>query len=108
MPASAISPTVASASRPMTSRARSDMRSGPRGPQRVAHAAGGVDERRAVLVELLAQVADVGLQDAGVAAEVVVPHLVEDLRAREHAARVEHQVAQQAVLGGGELDELAG
>ena len=51
-----------------------------------------------MLVELLAQIADVGLQHAGVAAEVVVPHVVEQLRAGEHAARVEHQIAQEAVL----------
>jgi hypothetical protein len=33
--------------------------------------------------------------------------VVEQLRARQHAARVEQQVAQQAVLGGGELDRRA-
>ena len=57
-------------------------------------------------VELLAQVADVGLEHARVAAEVVLPDVLEELRAREHAARVEHEVAQQAVLGRGELDVL--
>src|ERR671910_437409 len=41
--------------------------------ERVAHAAHRVDQRRAVDVDLLAQVADVGLQHAGVAGEVVVP-----------------------------------
>ena len=79
----------------------------PRRAQRVADAAHGLDQRRAVRVELLAQVADVGLEHARVAAEVVVPHVVEDLRAGQHAARVEHQVAQQPVLGGGQLDRLA-
>ena len=59
-------------------------------------------------VELLAQVAHVGLQHARVAAEVVLPDVLEQLRARQHAARVEHQVAQQPVLGGGQLDGLAG
>src|SRR4051794_13099551 len=67
-----------------------------------------MDERRAVDVQLLAQVAHVGLQHARVAAEVVLPHVVEDLRAGEHAARVEHQVAQQPVLRGGQLDRRAG
>ena len=63
-----------------------------------------MDQRRAVQVELLAQVADVGLEHARVAAEVVVPDVVEQLRAGEHAARVEHQVAQQPVLGRGQVD----
>ena len=51
----------------------------PSGAQRVADAAHGVDQRRAVRVELLAQIADVGLEHARVAAEVVVPDVVEDL-----------------------------
>ena len=51
------------------------------------------------LVDLLAQVADVGLDDVGVAVEVVLPHVVEDLRLRERPAGVEHQVAQELVLG---------
>src|SRR6476646_4894200 len=97
--------TAPSRSRPMApststaarSRARREATAlGPRLAQRVAHAAHGVDQRRPVDVELLAQVADVGLEHARVAAEVVFPHMLEELRAREHAARVEHEVAQEA------------
>ena len=76
--------------------------------QGVADAPDGVDQRGPVRVELLAQVADVGLQHAAVAAEVVLPDVVEDLRAREDSARVEQQVAQQAVLGRRELDRRTG
>ena len=47
--------------------------------QRVTDQADGVDERRPELLELLAQVAHVGLHDVAVAAEVVVPDVVEDL-----------------------------
>src|SRR6185312_263896 len=75
--------------------------------QAVADAPHGADQRRAVGVELLSQVADVGLQHAAVAPEVVVPDMVEQLRAGHHAARVEHQVAKQPELGRGQLDRLA-
>ena len=44
----------------------------------------------------------------GVAAPVVLPDVVEDLRLRQHAAGVEHQVAQQLELGGGQVDGLPG
>ena len=55
-------------------------------------------------VELAPQIADVGLEHAGVAAEVIAPDVVEQLRPRHHAPSVEHQVAQQPVLGHGQLD----
>src|SRR6266540_2868363 len=51
-------------------------------------------------VELAAQVVDVGLDDAVVAAEVVAPHVVEDLALGQYPARVGHEVAQQLELGG--------
>src|SRR3954471_15138992 len=108
MPPTSSSPAAASTSTAARSRARReaiDLRS--RLAQRVADAAHGVDERRSVLVELLAQVADVRLEDARVAAEVVLPDVLEQLRAGEHAARVEHEVAQQPVLRRGQLDVLA-
>src|SRR3954451_24487296 len=109
MPPSSSIATAVRASTPARSRARSEtITSRARAAQGVTDAAHGVDERRAVDVELLAQVADVGLEHAGVAAEVVLPHVLEDLRAGQHAARVQHQVAQQPVLGGREVDRLAG
>jgi len=54
-------------------------------------------------VELAPQVADVRLDDVRVAAEVVPPHILEDLSLREDALRVEHEEAQQIELGRGEL-----
>ncbi len=48
-------------------------------PEGVADETDGVDERRPELLELLAQVADVGLHDVAVATEVVVPDMVQDL-----------------------------
>src|SRR6478752_9289742 len=67
----------------------------------------GVDHRLAAGVDLLAQVGDVKLDDVRLAAEVVVPHPVEDLRLGQHAPRVAHEVAQQLELGRGEVDLLA-
>ena len=46
----------------------------------VADEADGVEQRGAVLVELAAEVGDVGLQDVRVAVEVVLPDVIEDLR----------------------------
>src|SRR6478609_4916540 len=67
----------------------------------------GVDHRLPASVDLLAQVGDVELDDVGLAAEVVVPHAVEDLRLGEHALRVAHEVAQQLELRCGQVDLLA-
>ena len=58
-------------------------------------------------IDLLAQVADVGLQHPRIATEVVTPHVVQKLPSREDAARVEHQIAQQAELRGRQLDRSA-
>src|SRR5215218_5068210 len=75
--------------------------------QHVARAPHGVDHRRPVRVDLLAQVGDVELDDVGLPAEVVVPHPVQDLGFAEHPARVAHQIAEQLELGGGQRDLLA-
>ncbi|CPU65988.1 Uncharacterised protein [Mycobacteroides abscessus] len=66
-----------------------------------------MDHGRAALVDLAAQVGDVELDDVGLAAEVVVPDAVEDLRLGQHAARVAHEVPQELELGRGEPDLLA-
>ena len=98
-PASATNNTIATR-RPRSERIVSAV---PRA-QRVADAAHRLDQRLVAGVDLLAQVADVGLEHAGVAVEVVLPDVVEDLLARQHAARIEHEVVEQAVLGGRQFD----
>src|SRR5450756_1168049 len=75
--------------------------------EHVPHPAHGVDHRLPTSVDLLAQVGDVELDDVRLAAEVVVPHPVKDLRLAEYPARVAHEVAQQFELGRGELHDLA-
>src|SRR3954453_933284 len=80
---------------PTRSRARRDMGLCGRHPQPVAAAPDGVDERWLDAVELLAQVRDVRLDDVGVASEVVLPDVIEDLGLGEHSVRVQHEIAEQ-------------
>src|SRR3954452_5935487 len=74
----------------------------------VPGAAHRVDHRLAAGVDLAAPVGDVELDDVALAAEVVLPHAVEDVRLRQHPLRVAHQVPQQLELGGGEPDVVPG
>src|SRR3954447_5089009 len=74
----------------------------------VARPADGVDQLRLDVVDLLAQVTDVQLDDVRLALEVVLPYAVEDLRLRQHHPLVAHQVAQQLELSGGQVDLDAG
>ena len=76
--------------------------------QGVADQPDGVDDRGSGRLELLAQVAHVGLDHVAVSAEVVVPHVVEDLGLRQHVARVEEEETEQVELGRGQRDRLAG
>src|SRR5581483_3287052 len=54
----------------------------------------------------LAQPADVHVDGALVHVDVVAPHAVEQLAAREHAARRLHEELEQAVIGGAQVDRL--
>src|SRR6478672_1783646 len=98
------SPIAVSETTTVSRRARSDTELGL--AERVADEPHRLDQRRAERIELLAQVADVGLDDVRVAAEVVVPHVVEDLALCQHPARIQHQEPEQLELGAGELDRL--
>src|SRR5215475_14740673 len=81
---------------------------GGRKPEHVPDAAQGVDQPWSAAVHLAAQHGHVGLDDPGVAAEVVVPHMVEDLHLGQHPVGVAHEVPEQLELGGGQLDRLPG
>ena len=73
--------------------------------QHVADAAHGVQEPRlAALLGLAAQVAHVDAERVRARAEVVAPHALEDLRARQHLARVLEEQRQQLELGARELE----
>src|SRR5919204_1703284 len=61
----------------------------PRQPQAVTNAAHRVDQLRLLEVDLLAQMADVALDDAEIAPEVIAPDVVNDLRLRDHPPRVQ-------------------
>src|SRR6201996_5209265 len=70
-----------------------------REPQHVPDASKGVDQPWLLGVDLAPEHRDVGLDDPGVTAEVVVPDVVEDLHLRQHAIGVGHEVTQQLELG---------
>src|SRR5580704_7383051 len=78
---------------------------GPGEAQAETDGALGVDQVRPVTGQFAPQVGDVGRHDRAGPAEVVVPHVAEELGAGEHAAGVEHEVAQQPELSRGQLDE---
>ena len=90
------------------------MRPGPQSLSRVGRAehvadsANGVDQVRLGGVDLLAEVADVGLEHTGVAAEVVAPDVVEELGSGQDSSRIREEVAKQPVLGCRQVDELTG
>src|SRR5215470_18522922 len=85
-----------------------DITSGRGKPEHVPHAAQGVDQPRLGTVHLAAEHGHVRLDDPGVAAEVVVPHMVEDLHLGQHPVRVAHEIAEQLELGRGKLYRLPG
>src|SRR3990170_4514675 len=73
--------------------------------EHVPHTSHGVQQARlVVLFKLLSQVANVNLNNVALAAEVVVPHPVEDHFASEHLSRVAHKLFEQFVFFGGQVD----
>src|SRR5438105_3897564 len=103
----ATNPIAARATTPRSSRARNDRRPSNLLPFRFEHVAGlahRLDQRRAECIELAAQVADVRLDDIRVAAEVVAPHILEDLPLRQHPSWIQEEEAQQRELGCRQLD----
>src|SRR5439155_17677310 len=76
-------------------------------PERVADPAHRVDKVRFGPIHLLAQIADVRLDDRRVAAEIVMPDVVEDLFLGQHASRVDQHEPKQVELGGRELDRTS-
>src|SRR5687768_14455334 len=76
--------------------------SGFRGLQHVAESAHRADQLRIAVVQLAAQVTDIGLDGRRIAGELVVPNVIQDLRFRDDAVTVLHQIAQQTELGRGE------
>ena len=70
---------------------RGDTRCSISGSQRVADQTDGLDERRAVPIELREEVTHACLDDAWIATEVVVPYVVEDLALRKNAPWVQQE-----------------
>src|SRR6516165_191457 len=72
--------------------------------QEITEAAHGLDDLNA---QLLADTADEHLNGIGIAVEVLVVEMLYQLGTRHHASGMVHQVRQQPVLMGGELDRSA-
>src|SRR5665213_4243103 len=70
----------------------------------IAEATHGLDD---VDRQLLAQPADEDLDGVGIAVEVLVVEVFDQLGARHHAVAMVHQVFEHAVFVGGELDRIA-
>src|SRR5450631_3358112 len=66
--------------------------------QLVAGATDGPQQPALAVAELAPQVADVDVDDVGHGHEVVVPDVLRDLRAGEHAIRIAGEVLQDGVL----------
>src|SRR5438309_3986967 len=96
--------TVRRASEAARSRPRRDNPALLSRPKAVADEADRMDERWSEAVQFLAQVRHECLHHVVIPVEVVVPHMIEDLGLGKHPAGVEHEVAEQVELGGGEVD----
>src|SRR5262249_31173598 len=57
--------------------------------------------------QLLADAADEDLDRVGIAVEVLIVKVLDELRARHHAAGVMHEISQQPILMRRELDGIA-
>src|SRR5262245_61119294 len=85
-------------------RSASELRRIARWGQQVTKPAHGLDD---IDAELPADTADEDLDGVGVAIEVLIVEMLDQLAARDHAAGVMHEIGEQAVLVRGELDRIA-
>ena len=70
----------------------------------IAEPARGLDD---VDAELLAQTADEDLDGVGIAVEILVVEMLDDLAARDDPPRVMHQIGEQPIFVAGQLDRDA-
>ena len=73
----------------------------------IADVAHGADEMLVLAAQLGAQTTDMHVHSAGAAVIVVAPHLLQQLRTREHAARMLHQILEQLELLVRQVDRMA-
>ena len=73
----------------------------------IADVAHGADEMLVLAAQLGAQTTDMHVHSAGAAVIVVAPYLLQQLRAREHAARMLHQILEQLELLVRQVDRMA-
>src|ERR1700748_3290223 len=72
--------------------------------QQISEAPDGLDD---VDIQLFADAADEHLDGVGVAVEVLVVEMLDQLGARHHAANMVHEVFEQIVFVRGQLDRIA-
>ena len=60
------------------------------------------------MIDLLAQVVNIDIDDIGEGLKIIAPDRIDNLRAREHLARMAHQVLQEGKLFGRQLDDTTG
>src|SRR5438874_1516816 len=78
-------------------------------PKGIAATSHGLDEGLlGVAIDLFAQSVDVDLDDVGLALPVGLPEVLAEHAAGDDGAGVSHQELEEAELGGGEVDVLAG
>src|SRR5262245_6207924 len=86
------------------SRSASELRRIARWAQEIAEPAHGLDD---VDAELLADAADEHLDGVGVAIEILVIEMLDQLAARHHAAGMMHEIGQQSIFVRGQLHRVA-
>ena len=79
-------------------------RASPGGSEQIAKSAHGLDD---VDAELLADAADEDFDGVGIAIEVLVVEMLDQLGARHHAAGMVHEIREQTIFVRGELDRVA-
>src|SRR5712691_1386803 len=72
--------------------------------EQIAEPAHGLDD---VDAELLADAADENFDGVGIAVEILIVEMLDQLAARYHAAAVMHEIGEQAVFVRRELDRVA-
>src|SRR5215216_2261572 len=72
--------------------------------EEIAEAAHGLDN---IDAELLAHAADKYFDGVGVAVEVLVVKMLDEFAARDHAPGMMHEIGEQTIFVGRELDRIA-
>src|ERR1700733_9530659 len=105
MPKMAVVATVVASTKAIATRTADDRRNSSIGVQHEAGPADIGDQRGlAPDVDFLAQIADVDVDDIGLQREVIVPHIPEQHRPRDHLAGMTQEIFQELELTRQQID----